>query len=106
MLKFENRRLRLFSNVHCLEHMAVNLLVGLTDLFEVTYLHNHGFKSLNENKIILSNQINRKSETSTCEVFNECFRYSIGASSVTIKKMESSMFKRRKIQPKIPSSAH
>ena len=81
----------------------------LTDLFEVTHLHNHCIESHNKNKITLSNQIKRKVETSTCdlrEVFNDCCRDSIGASSVTFRKMESSMFKRRrKMQPKIPSSA-
>ena len=58
-------------------------------------------------KTILSNQIKRKAETSSCElreVFNECCRDSIGAASVTFRKLESIMFKRRrKIQPNIPS---
>ena len=31
MLKFKNRRLQLFSDVHYLEPMAVNLLAGLTN---------------------------------------------------------------------------
>ena len=81
----------------------------LTDLFEVTNLHNHSVESHNKEKIILSNQIKRKAETTTCElkeIFNECCRDSIGASSVTFKKLESSMFKRRrKIQPRLPSCA-
>ena len=81
----------------------------ITDLFEVTNLHNHSVESHNKEKIILCNQIKRKGETTTSELretFNECCRDSIGASSVTFKKLESSMFKRRrKIQPRLPSCA-
>ena len=37
----------------------------LTDLFEVTHLHNHYIESHNKNNFFLSNQIKRKAETST-----------------------------------------
>ena len=37
----------------------------LTDLFEVTNLHNHSVESHNKEKIILCNQIKRKAETTT-----------------------------------------
>ena len=83
MLKFENRKFQLISNVHCLEHMDASPVVKLTNLFELTQSHNHPIESYNSNKIILSNKIKRKAENSTCdlrEVFNVCCRDSEGAS--------------------------
>ena len=59
-------------------------------------------------KIISSDEIKRKAEVSTTnlrEVFNDCCGNSDGASCVNFKKLESSMVKRRLLQPKIPSSA-
>ena len=60
----------------------------------MTNLHNHSVESHNKEKIILCNQIKRKSETTTCEL----------RETSTFKKLESSMFKRRReIQPRLPS---
>ena len=57
---------------------------------------------------MISNAIKSKAEVSTGnlrEIFNESCRDVDGATSVTFKSLESSMFKRRKIrQPKLPSS--
>ena len=64
----------------------------------------------NDEKIIISNQIKRKAEISSCnlrELFNETCRESLGASCVTFKKLESSIYKRRRIsQPKLPSNVN
>ena len=98
MLKFENLQIQSFSSVHYFGHSCESFgkIDKLTDLFEVTNLHNHSVESHNKEKIILCNQIKRKAETSTCElreIFNECCRDSIGASSVTFKKLKAVCFR-------------
>ena len=97
----------LFRTNSCL---SIGKIDKITNLLEVTRVHNHDSNSHNCKKILISNAIKRKAEISTGtslrELFNETCRGVDGASSVTFRSLESSMFKRRKIrQPKIPLSA-
>ena len=95
----------LFRTHSCL---SIGRIDKITNLLEVTRVHTHDTESHNGKKILLSNAIKRKAEISTGnlrEVFNETCRDADGASSVTFRRLGSSMFKRRRIrQPKIPSS--
>ena len=81
----------------------------ISNLLEVTKIHNHSECAHNSDKIVLCNNIKRGAEISTAnlrEIFNDCCRNSDVASSLTFKDIESTMCKRRRIlQPKIPSSA-
>ena len=96
----------LFRTNSCL---SIGIIDKITNLLEVTRVHNHDSNSHNSKKILISNAIKRKAEISRGnlrELFNETCRGVDGASSVTFRSLESSMFKRRKIrQPKIPLSA-
>ena len=96
----------LFRTNSCL---SIGIIDKITNLLEVTRVHNHDSNSHNSKKILISNAIKRKAEISRgnlLELFNETCRGVDGASSVTFRSLESSMFKRRKIrQPKIPLSA-
>ena len=80
-----------------------------TNLFELTGAHNHDLAAFNSGKIFISNTVKRRAENSTTnlrELFNETCRESDEASSVTFKRLESNMYKRKRIlQPKLPSSA-
>ena len=80
----------------------------LTNLLEISRGHNHEAEANNDEKIVLSNHIKRVSEISSSslrEVFNHACRAFHGASCVTFQKLESSMYKRRKIsQPKLPTN--
>ena len=62
MLKFENRKFQLISNVHCLEHTAASPVAKFTNLFELTQSHNNPIESYDSNKIILSIKIKRKTK--------------------------------------------
>ena len=70
--------------------------------------HNHSQAEHESDIIVLANRIKRAAESSTDnlgKIFdNEC-RNSLAASSLTFKKLESTMYKRRKLEvPNIPLS--
>ena len=78
------------------------------DLLEITRAHNHSQSDYNSDSIVLANRIKRAAESSTenlREIFdNECRNSSAGF-SLTFRKLESTMYKRRKLEvPNLPSS--
>ena len=95
----------LFRTHSCL---SIGRIDKITNLLELTCVHNHDSDSHNCNKIMISDAIKCKAEASTGnlrELFNESCRDVDGSTSVTFKSLDSSMFKKRKIrQPKLPSS--
>ena len=80
----------LFRTHSCL---SIGRIDKITNLLESTRVHNHDFDSHNCNKIMISNEI-KVSTGSLREIFNDTCRDVDGASSVTFKSLESSMFKK------------
>ena len=80
--------------------------VSLVNLLGITREHNHSQDK--SDSIVLANKIKRKAESSTDnlgEMFNNESRNSSGPSSLTFKKIESTLLKRRRLEmPKLPSS--
>ena len=77
------------------------------NLWGITREHNHSQDEYKSDSIVLANRIKRKAESSTDnlrEMFNNESRNSSGASSLTFKKIECTLLKRRLEMPKLPSS--
>ena len=79
-----------------------------TKLLEVTRGHNHSQDEYKSDSIVLANRNKRSAMSSTdtlIEIFDDECRGSSAGSSLTFKKLESTMYKRRKLEvPNIPLS--
>ena len=79
-----------------------------TNLLEVTRGHSHSQAEHKSDSIVLANRIKRSAVSSTStlgEIFDDECRGSSAGSSLTFKKLESTMYKRRKLEvPNIPLS--
>ena len=79
-----------------------------TNLLEVTRGHNHSQAEYKSDSIVLANRIKRSAVSSTDtlrEIFDDECRGSSAGSSLTFRKLESTMYKRRKLEvPNIPLS--
>ena len=75
---------------------ALANITATRSLLEVTNMRNHSRSEYMSDSIVLANRIKRVAESSTDglrEIFNNECRNASGASSLTFKKLESSMCK-------------
>ena len=83
-------------------------ITATSSLLVVTNVHNHSRFEYMSDSIVLAKRIKRTAESFTDglrEIFNNESRNAPGASSLTFKKLESSMCKRRRVElPKLPIS--